>query len=100
MMIADQFQVIHAHAAVEFSVEKKLGAKLLISWGRLWHENVLIGDFRVSDVPMPAASGNMVKTGTATEFQAASGVTRLRMVVTTCRRKWRRWSKMTTSGHE
>ncbi len=51
MMIADQFQVIHVHAAAEFPVEKKLRAKLLIFWSRLWYENVLIGDFRVSDVP-------------------------------------------------
>ena len=49
-MIAVQFQVVHAHAAAEFSIEKKLRAKLLISWGWLWHENVLIGDFRVSNV--------------------------------------------------
>ena len=72
----------------------------MISWGRLWHEYVLIGDFRVSDVPMIAASGSMVKTGTASGFQEASGVTRLRMVVTTCRRQWQRRSKMATSGHE
>ena len=57
MMIAVQFQVVHAHAAAEFPVEKKLRATLLISKSQLWHENVLIGDFRVSDVPMPAASG-------------------------------------------
>ena len=39
-----------------------------------------IGDFRISDVPVSAASGIMVKTGTASEFQAASGVTRLRIL--------------------
>ena len=50
-MIAGQFQVVHVHAAAEFPVEKKLGAKLLISWGRLWHENVLMGDLRVLDGP-------------------------------------------------
>ena len=59
----------------------KLRAKLLISRGRLWHENVRIGefgalsedfraakrrnfdDFRVSDVPVHSASGSKVKTG-------------------------------------
>ena len=81
-----------------FPVAKNLTAKLLIFQGRLWHENVLIGefgalsedfraakqrilgDFRVSDVPVPAASGSMVKNGTARGFQAASGVTRLRIL--------------------
>ena len=29
----------------EFPVGKKLRAKLLISRGRLWHENVRIGEF-------------------------------------------------------
>ena len=68
-------------------VGKKLKAKLLISRGRLWHENVLIGkfgalteDFRVSDVPVPAASGSRVKTRMASEFQAASGVTKLHIL--------------------
>ena len=62
-------------------------AKLLISRGRLWHENVLIGefgalteDFRVSDVPVLAVSGSMVKTGMASEFQTASDVTKLRIL--------------------
>ena len=82
----------------EFPVGKKLRTKLLISPGRLWHENVRAGefgalsedfraakqrifsDFRVSDVPVPAASGSMVKNGTASGFQAASGVTRLRIL--------------------
>ena len=71
---------------------------MLISRGRLGHENVLVGelgalsedfrvakrrifgDFRVSDVPVPAASGSMVKTGTANVFQAGSGVTRLHIL--------------------
>ena len=71
---------------------------MLISRGRLWHENVrsgefgalsedfraakrrIFGDFRVSDVPVPAASGSKVKTGTARGFQAASEVTRLRIL--------------------
>ena len=69
---------------------------MLISRDRLWHENVragefgalsedfraakrrIFGDFRVSDVP--AASGSMVKIGTARGFQAASEVTRLRIL--------------------
>ena len=71
---------------------------MLTSRGRPWHENVrvgefgalsedfraakqrIFGDFRVSDVPVSAASGNMVKNGTASGFQAASGVTRLRIL--------------------
>ena len=70
----------------------------MIFRGRLRHENVragqfgalseefraakqrIFGDFRVSDVPVPAASGSMVKNGTASGFQAASGVTRLRIL--------------------
>lgn len=70
----------------------------MIFRGRLWHENVLVGefetlskdfrdakrqkfgDFRVLDVPMLAAFGSMVKTGTASGFQTASGVTRLRIL--------------------
>ena len=65
-------------------VRKKLKAKLLISPGRLWHENVHIGDFRVSDVPMSAASGTIVRTGMTSGFQAASGVTKLRFL-SSCR---------------
>ena len=71
---------------------------MLISRGRLWHKNFLVGefgalsedfhaakqrifgDFRVSDVPVTAASGSMVKNGTASGFQAASGVTKLRIL--------------------
>ena len=50
-------------------------------------KNVLIGkfgalteDFRVSDVPVPAASGSRVKTRMASDFQAASGVTKLHIL--------------------
>ena len=72
-------------------VGKKLRAKLLISRGRLWHENVLAGefgvssedfcvaksrissDFRISDVPVPAVFDSLVKTRAANGFQAAQG---------------------------
>ena len=97
-MVSCETALCNSKSCTEFPVGDKLRVKLLISRGWLWHENVLIGefgalsedfrvakrrifcDFRVSDVTMPAASGSMVKTGTAGGFQAASGVTRLRIL--------------------
>ena len=82
-----------------FPVGENLEAILLICRSWLRHENVVVGEFgawsedfrtakrrifgdiRVSDVPMPVASGIMVKTGMTSGFQVDSGVTRLLCLV-------------------
>lgn len=68
---------VNFDVTTEFPGGKKLRAKLLISRGRLWHENFLIGEFGALSEKVLATSGNIVKTGAASGFQAVSSVTML-----------------------